>query len=60
MQDAYLARLKELRAQLADNEAALQKAGAPVKIETFKCPNCGGTLPLGVDTCEYGGQVVIS
>ena len=58
--DAYLARLKELRGQLAENEAALQKAGAPVKIETFKCPNCGGTLPLGVDKCEYCGQVVIS
>ncbi len=58
--DAYLARLKDLRAQLAENEAALQKAGAPVKVETFKCPNCGGTLPLGVDKCEYCGQVVIS
>ena len=60
MPDAYLARLKELRGQLAENEAALQQAGAPVKIETFKCPNCGGTLPLGVDKCEYCGQVVIS
>jgi outer membrane protein assembly factor BamB len=58
--EAYLARLKELRGQLADTEAALAKAGASIKTETFKCPNCGGTLPLGVDKCEYCGQVVIS
>jgi outer membrane protein assembly factor BamB len=57
---AYLARLRELRSELADNEAAMQKAGVPVRVETFKCPNCGGTLPLGIDRCDYCGQVVIT
>jgi outer membrane protein assembly factor BamB len=58
--EAYLARLRELRGQLADTEAALQKAGVAVKVETFKCPHCGGTLPLGLDKCDYCGQVVIA
>lgn len=57
---AYLERLRELRSQLAENEAAMQKAGVPVRVETFKCPNCGGTLPLGIDRCDYCGQVVIT
>jgi hypothetical protein len=57
--DAYLARLRELRGELADTEAALMKAGVSIKPETFKCPNCGGTLPLGIDKCDYCGQVVI-
>jgi hypothetical protein len=58
--DAYLARLKQLRGQLADNETALRKAGIPITIETMTCPHCGGTLPLGQDRCDYCGQVVIS
>ena len=58
--DAYLARLKRLRNDLADNEAAYKKAGHPIKIETFQCPNCGGTLELGMDKCEYCGQVILS
>ncbi|MBN2549806.1 MAG: PQQ-binding-like beta-propeller repeat protein [Anaerolineales bacterium] len=58
--NAYLARLKDLRGQLADNEAAMKKAGLPYTPETFQCPNCGGTLELGMDRCEYCGQVVIS
>ncbi len=58
--EAYAARLKELRAALADNEAALKKAGVKIQVETFKCPNCGGTLPLGTDKCDYCGQVVIA
>jgi hypothetical protein len=58
--EAYAARLKELRAALADNDAALKKAGVKVQVETFKCPNCGGTLPLGIDKCDYCGQVVIA
>jgi outer membrane protein assembly factor BamB len=58
--EAYAARLKELRAELADNDAALKKAGVKVQVETFKCPNCGGTLPLGIDKCDYCGQVVIA
>lgn len=58
--EAYLARLKELRRQLAEADVALQKAGAQVKPETFKCPNCGGPLPLGLDKCDYCGQVVIA
>jgi outer membrane protein assembly factor BamB len=58
--DAYLARLKELRGELAETEAALQKTGVALKPEIFKCPNCGGPLPLGTDKCEYCGQVVIA
>ena len=57
--DAYLARLKDLRRQLADNETAMKKAGLPFKAETVTCPNCGGALPLGVDRCDYCGQTVI-
>jgi outer membrane protein assembly factor BamB/flagellar basal body-associated protein FliL len=58
--EAYLARLKELRGDLADNEAALLKAGVKIQAETMKCPNCAGTLPLGVDKCDYCGQIVIT
>jgi outer membrane protein assembly factor BamB len=58
--ETYVARLKELRAELADNEAALKKAGVQIEAETMKCPNCGGTLPLGIDKCDYCGQIVIT
>jgi WD40 repeat protein len=58
--DAYLARLKRLRSDLADNEAAFKTQGYPIKVETIPCPNCGGTLELGMDKCEYCGQVLLS
>jgi putative pyrroloquinoline-quinone binding quinoprotein/VCBS repeat protein len=58
--EAYLARLKSLRADLADNEAAFKSQGFPITVETFKCPNCGGTLQLGMDKCEYCGQVILT
>ena len=58
--DAYLARLKRLRGDLADNETAFKAAGFPIKVETIQCPNCGGTLELGMDKCEYCGQVLLS
>lgn len=58
--DAYLARLKRLRADLAENEAAFKAQGFPIKVETIQCPNCGGTLELGMDKCEYCGQVLLS
>ncbi|MEW6241656.1 MAG: PQQ-binding-like beta-propeller repeat protein [Chloroflexota bacterium] len=58
--DAYLARLKQLRGDLAENEAAFKAAGYPIKVETFQCPNCGGTLELGMDKCEYCGQVILT
>lgn len=58
--DAYLARLKRLRGDLAENESAFKAAGLQVKTETFSCPNCGGTLELGMDKCEYCGQVILS
>jgi len=58
--DAYLARLNRLRADLADNESAFKKQGYNIKIETIQCPNCGGTLELGMDKCEYCGQVLLS
>lgn len=58
--EAYLARLKRLRGDLAENEAAFKTANFPIKTETFACPNCGGTLELGMDKCEYCGQVILS
>jgi outer membrane protein assembly factor BamB len=58
--DAYLARLKRLRADLAENEAAFKAQGYPIKVETIQCPNCGGTLELGMDKCDYCGQVLLS
>ena len=58
--DAYLARLKRLRADLAENESAFKTQGYPIKVETIQCPNCGGTLELGMDKCEYCGQVLLS
>ncbi len=58
--DAYLARLKRLRSDLADNETAFKAQGYPIKVETIQCPNCGGTLELGMDKCEYCGQVLLS
>lgn len=58
--DAYLARLKRLRGDLADNETAYKTAGHAIKVETFACPHCGGILELGMDKCEYCGQVILS
>jgi hypothetical protein len=58
--DAYLARLKQLRADLAENEAAFKTQGFPIKVETIQCPNCGGTLDLGVDKCDYCGHVILT
>jgi outer membrane protein assembly factor BamB len=57
--EAYLARIRDLREQLAEVNAALIKLGEPIKPETFACPNCGGPLELGTDRCEFCGQVVI-
>lgn len=56
---AYLARMKDLRGQLAQVNEALLKLGQPVQVETVACPHCGGPLELGTDRCEYCGQVVI-
>ena len=58
--DAYLARLKRLRADLAENETAFKAQGYQIKVETIQCPNCGGILELGMDKCEYCGQVLLS
>ncbi len=58
--DAYLARLKDLRGQLAGNEAALKRLGVSLAAETFACPHCGGTLPIGLDRCDYCGQTVLT
>ena len=58
--DAYLARLKRLRGDLAENEASFKTQGFPIKVETIQCPNCGGILELGMDKCEYCGQVLLS
>ena len=58
--EAYLARLKDLRGQLADAEANLIKLGVPLTVETIACPHCGGRLELGTDRCEYCGQTVLT
>jgi hypothetical protein len=58
--DAYLARLKRLRADLAGNETTFREQGFPIKVETIQCPNCGGTLDLGVDKCDYCGHVILT
>jgi outer membrane protein assembly factor BamB len=58
--DAYLARLKDLRGQLADAEANLIKLGVPLQAETITCPHCGGSLELGTDRCDYCGQTVLT
>jgi len=58
--DAYLARLKRLRADLAENETAFKEQKFPIKVETIQCPNCGGTLELGMDKCEYCGHVILT
>jgi PQQ-like domain len=57
--EAYLARIKDLRAQLAEVNAALIKLGEPIKAETLSCPHCGGTLEIGTDRCEYCGKMVL-
>jgi outer membrane protein assembly factor BamB len=58
--EAYTDRLRELRGELANTEAALLKVGVKIRPETSKCPNCGGALPLGIDKCDYCGAVVIA
>jgi hypothetical protein len=57
--DSYLARSKELREQVAHAEAEMMKLGASIKPEMMKCPNCGGSIELGSDKCEYCGQTMI-
>jgi hypothetical protein len=57
--ESYLARSKELRGQVAQAEAEMMKLGASIKPEMMKCPNCGGSIELGSDKCEYCGQTVI-
>lgn len=58
--DAYLTRLKRLRGNLAENEAAFKTQNFPIRVETIKCPNCGGALELGMDKCEYCGHVILT
>ena len=57
--NAYLARMRQLRGELAEVNQALLELGEPIRPETFSCPHCQGTLELGTDRCEYCGQVVI-
>ena len=57
--DAYTARTRELRAHIARVEAELIRQGIEITPEVMKCPNCGGTIELGADRCEYCGQTVI-
>lgn len=57
--EAYLARSKELREQVAQAEAEMMRLGASIKPEMMKCPNCGGSIELGSDKCEYCGQTII-
>jgi len=32
----------------------------PETIHGLACPNCGGSLPIGIDRCDYCGQTVIT
>jgi len=57
--DAYLRRIRELREQMAETESLMLKNNIRFKVETFQCPKCGGSLPLGIDRCDYCGQTVI-
>lgn len=57
--ESYLARSRELREQVAQAEAEMMRLGASIKPEMMKCPNCGGSIELGSDKCEYCGQTVI-
>jgi len=57
--EAYLARSKELREQVSQAEAEMMRLGADIKPEMMKCPNCGGSIELGSDKCEYCGQTII-
>jgi hypothetical protein len=58
--NAYLARMKTLRGQLAQTNQSLMELGEPIQVETIICPHCNGTLALGTDRCEYCGQIVIT
>lgn len=42
---AYLARLRELRGELADTQAALLKAGQHIQLETFSAPTAAARCP---------------
>jgi hypothetical protein len=57
--DAYLARVRALREELAATEAAMAKANIAVKPQVFACPRCGGPLPVGTDRCDFCGQGVV-
>ncbi len=57
--DAYTARTQELRAHIARVEAELIRQGVDITPEVMQCPNCGGTIELGADRCDYCGQTII-
>ena len=57
---AALAKLEELRRQMAETDQELRQAGVQASAETMKCPNCGGRVRLGKDRCDYCGEVVIA
>ena len=59
-ENGYLARMKTLRAQLAQANQALMELGEQIQVETITCPHCNGTLDLGTDRCDYCGQIVIT
>ncbi len=58
--EAALAKLEELRQQLAETDQELRTANVDVGVQTMKCPNCGGRVRLGTDRCDYCGEVVIA
>jgi len=55
-----LARLRELREQLADADKRLLELGADLKPEIFRCAQCGGPLEIGAERCEYCGATVVA
>jgi outer membrane protein assembly factor BamB len=54
-----IARLRELREQMADADRRLLELGASLKPQIFACNRCGGPLEVGVERCEYCGSAVV-
>jgi len=51
----------EIEFQVADESSPIYLTGRfHINAHTIQCPNCGGTLELGMDKCEYCGQVLLS
>lgn len=54
-----IARLRELRVQMADADRRLLELGATLQPQIFACKRCGGPLEIGIERCEYCGSAVL-